>query len=85
MVATPDTSDATRTHLNTLQHELLGDAKRAMSGKIQAVIKYCEFYGIINTIGMGTTSAWQAINKALGAIGLIVSANLVGVVSENGK
>lgn len=73
----PYATHATGTDIDALQSEFLDDPQRAMGWSGEGVIEDGLFNLGRNPIGMSPFTTGQFIEQALGAIGLVITANFV--------
>ena len=81
VVTLPHATHTTRTDIDALQSQFLGDPQRAMSWSGEGVIEDDLFNLGRNPIGMSPFAAGQFVDQSLGAIGLVVPANFVELLT----
>lgn len=77
----PHATHTTRTDVDALQSQLLRDSQRAMSWSGEGVIEDGLFNLRRNPVGMSPFTAGQFVEQSLGAIGLVVTANLIELLT----
>ncbi len=77
----PHATHTTRTDIDALQSQLLCDPQRAMSWSGEGVIEDGLFNLGSDPIGMSPFTAGQFVEQALGAIGLVITANFVELLT----
>ncbi len=81
IVPLPHATHAAGTDVDTLQSQFLRDPQRAVSRPVEGVIEDGLFNLGRNPIGMSPFTAGQFIKQALGAIGLVITANFVELLT----
>ncbi len=77
----PHATHTARTDIDVLQSQLLCDPQRALSWSGEGVIEDGLFNLGRNPIGMSPFTARQFVEQALGAIGLVITANFVELLT----
>lgn len=77
----PHATHTARTDIDALQSQFLRDPQRAMSWSGEGVIEDGLFNLGSDPIGMSPFTAGQFVEQSLGAIGLVVTANFVELLT----
>ncbi len=77
----PHATHTTRTDIDALQSQFLGDPQRAMSWSGEGVIEDGLFNLGSDQIGMSPFTAGQFVEQSLCTIGLVITANFVELLT----
>ncbi len=77
----PHATHTARTDIDALQSQFLRDPQRAMSWSGEGVIEDGLFNLGSDPIGMSPFTAGQFVEQSLGAIGLVITANFVELLT----
>ena len=81
VVPLPHATHTTRTNIDTLQSQFLGDPQRAMGWSGEGVIEDGLFNLGSDPVGMSPFTAGQFVEQSLGAIGLVITAIFVELLT----
>ncbi len=81
VVTLPHATHTARTDVDALQSQFLRDSQRAMSWSGEGVIEDGLFNLGRNPIGMSPFTTGQFVEQPLGAIGLVITANFVELLT----
>ncbi len=77
----PHATHTTRTDIDALQSQFLRDQQRAMGWSGEGVIEDGLFNLGRNPVGMSPFTAGEFVEQALGAIGLVITANFLELLA----